>query len=89
MKPQDDVKPNEGQSASTGGLERALPCPFCGGVDISDGEILAQRIPYGPIVTQSQCLTCGALGAEAQLGEGEVDYGSVKAIAAWNKRSNK
>ena len=28
MKPQDDVKPDVGQSGSTVGLER---CPFCGG----------------------------------------------------------
>ena len=69
------------------GLERPLPCPFCGGVDISDGEALTQHT-NGMITTQSQCLTCGAFGAEAQLADGEIDYGDVKAIAAWNRRSN-
>ena len=41
MKPQDDVKPNEGQSRSTVGLERPLLCCECGRrIDQNDDALL-------------------------------------------------
>jgi hypothetical protein len=65
--------------------ETPLPCPFCGSDDISEGEVLTIG-GAGGTVTQSMCNTCGALGPEARLPEGEVDYGDVRATAAWNRR---
>jgi hypothetical protein len=62
------------------------PCPFCGSADISEGEVLSEH-PIGTITTQSQCMGCGALGPNALLTDGEVDYGSVKSTAAWNTRA--
>jgi Lar family restriction alleviation protein len=61
-------------------------CPFCGSHDISDGEVLTAN-PNGTTTTQSSCNECGALGPEAGLQVGEVDYGSTKAIEAWNRRA--
>lgn len=63
-----------------------LPCPFCGSSDISDGEILGEH-GHGVAFTQSECQTCRAVGPMAPLENGEVDYGDVKARAAWNRRA--
>lgn len=68
-------------------MSDTLPCPFCDSTDISDGEVLTEK-PSGMTVTQSMCQGCGALGPEAPLAEGEVDYGSIKATEAWNRRSD-
>jgi len=62
-----------------------LPCPFCGSTDISEGKVLTEY-PSGLHTTQSMCRKCACLGAEAKLLEGEIDYGSIKATAAWNTR---
>lgn len=62
------------------------PCPFCGSKDISDGEVLTEY-PNGMQTKQSMCNSCKALGPEGALADGEIDYGDVKAIAAWNRRS--
>ncbi|MEK6418464.1 MAG: Lar family restriction alleviation protein [Burkholderia gladioli] len=67
--------------------DEQLPCPFCGCTDISEGEVLTDK-PDGGASTQSMCRGCGALGPEANLRDGEVDYGSVKATAAWNRRAS-
>lgn len=61
-------------------------CPFCGSTDISEGEVLSET-PNGRVTTQSMCRGCGALGPEAKLDVDEVDYGSVKSTAAWNRRA--
>jgi Lar family restriction alleviation protein len=66
--------------------EVALPCPFCGSTNISEGEVLTVDRPLGT-ASQSMCRDCGALGAEAKLQDGEVDYGDAKATAAWNRRA--
>lgn len=65
-----------------------LVCPFCGGSHISDGESMTQGVINGKVVTtvQSMCEDCGACGPVAYLDIDEVDYGDVKAIAAWNRR---
>jgi Lar family restriction alleviation protein len=65
----------------------AAPCPFCGSRYISDGEVLSSDPDGGNRTTQSECLDCGALGPKGLLADDEVDYGSVKAIAAWNRRA--
>jgi Lar family restriction alleviation protein len=62
---------------------KADSCPFCGSSDISDGESLTWKRD-GSRVTQSQCRGCGAFGPEA-VTDGP-DYGSVRAITAWNRR---
>jgi Lar family restriction alleviation protein len=62
------------------------PCPFCGSGNISDGEVLTADVS-GKTSTQSMCNDCGAFGPAAHLEEGEIDYGDVKAIAAWNARA--
>jgi hypothetical protein len=67
--------------------EEILPCPFCGSKDISHGEVLTEY-PSGLITKQSMCCKCKSLGAEAVMNPDEVDYGDVKAIAAWNKRAS-
>jgi len=67
-------------------LSELLPCPFCGCTDISEGEVLTDN-PDGGASTQSMCRGCGALGPDAHLREGEVDFGSVKSTAAWNRRA--
>lgn len=67
--------------------QEALECPFCGSNEISDGEILTGDPSSGLAHTQSECQSCGAIGPRANLDAGEVDYGCVKAIAAWNHRA--
>lgn len=62
-------------------------CPFCGSHNISDGESLSSDADGANLCTQSECLDCGAVGPKAPLLPNEVDYGSVKAIAAWNRRA--
>lgn len=78
-----------GDAAPSAGLEERVrgvtPCPFCGSTDISDGEILTGT-PDGRTYTQSECQDCKAVGPAAYLAADEVDYGCVKAIAAWNRR---
>lgn len=66
--------------------QQSLACPFCGGHDISEGEVLTTWGVSGT-ATQSMCNTCGALGPEAKLPEGKVDYGDVRATEAWNRRA--
>lgn len=61
------------------------PCPFCGSENISAGEA-STTDRAGETVTQSVCMDCGACGPGAALGPDEVDYGDVKAVAAWNRR---
>lgn len=65
--------------------DRQKACPFCGSTDISEGEVLTSN-PDGGASTQSMCRGCGALGPDAHLRDGEIDYGSEKATAAWNRR---
>ena len=62
----------------------ALPCPFCGGRDISDGEVLT-KTPNGQFLTQSMCRKCGALGPEMNVVG--MDYGDKAAISGWNTRT--
>jgi len=62
------------------------PCPFCGSNNISCGEVLGEY-PTGRTYSQSMCYQCKALGPEAELEEGEIDYGDVKANVAWNRRA--
>lgn len=63
-------------------------CPFCGSKNISAGEVSTDYAGgHGAQCTQSRCDDCGALGPEADLADGEVDYGDVKAITAWNRRT--
>lgn len=74
------------EAASTDAAQ--LPCPFCGSSNISAGEVSTDYAGgHGAQCTQSRCDDCGALGPEADLINGEVDYGDVKAIAAWNRRA--
>lgn len=61
-------------------------CPFCGSANISDGEVVTED-QAKECVTQSMCEDCGAMGPGAALGPDEVDYGDVKARAAWNRRA--
>ncbi|MES3011971.1 MAG: Lar family restriction alleviation protein [Pseudomonadota bacterium] len=63
-----------------------LPCPFCGSTNISDGEISTFEPGVGNY-SQSECQDCGALGPCGMHDGDEPDYGSVKAIAAWNRRA--
>lgn len=78
------VAPSIAQATDAG----QLPCPFCGSSNISAGEVSTDYAGgHGAQCTQSRCDDCGALGPEADLTNGEVDYGDVKAIAAWNRRS--
>lgn len=69
-------------------MREALPCPFCGSYNISEGEVLSSH-PNGKVTTQSMCVECGALGPEGVLLNDEVDYGDVKATEAWNRRGYK
>jgi Lar family restriction alleviation protein len=64
------------------------PCPFCGSGDISEGEVLTS-LPNNRTATQSMCRKCGALGPEAILPQGEVDFGCEKASEAWNRRAQR
>lgn len=66
--------------------EACKACPFCGSEDVSEGEVLTDT-PSGGTVTQSMCKGCGALGPEAKLPPGDVDFGDVRATAAWNRRA--
>jgi hypothetical protein len=61
------------------------PCPFCGSANISEGEVLTSN-PDGGVSTQSRRRDCGALGPDAHLRAGELDFGDVKATIAWNRR---
>jgi Lar family restriction alleviation protein len=76
----DPVKPEAAQAGEV------FPCPFCGSRNISDGEVSTTDIA-GETVVQSMCEDCGACGPGAALDAGEIDYGDVKAIAAWNRRA--
>jgi len=76
----------DGVSAMSVALE-ALPCPFCGSTNISAGEVLTET-PGGKLFTQSECRGCGALGPNGPLKPGQVDYGDIEAIRAWNRRSS-
>lgn len=71
------------------GESESAACPFCGSTNISSGEVLTSSGVKGGVnaVTQSQCMECGAVGPEAELAEGDADYGCVKSIAAWNRRA--
>ena len=40
-------------------------CPFCGGRNISIGEVLGERTD-GSRYTQSECLSCGAEGPKVE-----------------------
>jgi hypothetical protein len=62
------------------------PCPFCGSANISEGEVLTSN-PDGGVSTQSRRRDCGALGPDAHLRAGELDFGDVKATIAWNRRA--
>jgi Lar family restriction alleviation protein len=66
--------------------DRQKACPFCGSTDISEGEVLT-ALPNNRTATQSMCRQCGALGPEAILPHGEVDFGCEKASEAWNRRA--
>jgi Lar family restriction alleviation protein len=66
--------------------EALKACPFCGGMDISAGEVLTTW-GAGGTKTQFMCSGCGALGPEANLPEGEADYGDPRATEAWNRRA--
>jgi hypothetical protein len=68
-------------------MREALACPFCGSGNVSDGEILSSDADGGNRATQSECQDCGAVGPKGTLAQDEIDYGSVKAIAAWNRRA--
>lgn len=65
----------------------AIPCPFCGSADISDGEVLTAWGNSGA-ATQSMCNECFALGPQAKLLKGEIDYGDIKSTTAWNRRAD-
>jgi Lar family restriction alleviation protein len=67
--------------------QETKPCPFCGSDNISDGEMLSSDADGGNRAVQSECLDCGAVGPKGWLADGEIDYGCVKAIAAWNRRA--
>jgi hypothetical protein len=62
------------------------PCPFCGSTNIGSGEIIG-REPNGEGYSQTVCNDCCAAGSYGKLRAGEVDYGSEKADAAWNRRA--
>lgn len=72
--------------SSVSAEDAAQPCPFCGSHNVSDGEALCST-PGGGSASQSMCFDCGAYGPLARLAEGEIDYGSTKAKAAWNRRT--
>lgn len=55
-------------------MSRRKPCPFCGGTNLADGEML----DGGPVVV---CLTCYAAGPE---GDSKRD-----AARKWNRREEK
>lgn len=66
-----------------------LPCPFCGSLNISDGENLIEAEAHGVgrvTCKQSECLNCGACGPLSKPVHGP-DYGDVAAITAWNRRT--
>lgn len=62
----------------------AMPCPFCGSRNVSDGEVLSES--DGKTWVQSQCMDCEALGPAAETDD--PDYGDTRAIAAWNRRAS-
>lgn len=73
---------------STEGLPAALPCPFCGGTNVSPTE--------GPTFRwmAAQCAECGATCGEVRvqtMGNGTPETwdakAKVNAIMEWNKRS--
>ena len=72
------------ETANTTDTEQ-LPCPFCDSSNISAGEVLTEINAND--YAQSECQGCGALGPRAWLAPDEVDYGDVRAIAAWNRRA--
>jgi hypothetical protein len=61
-------------------------CPFCGGNNISAGEVAGQGL-VNDDCTQTACMDCGALGPEAPL-DGGPDYGDELSSAAWNRRAS-
>jgi hypothetical protein len=61
-------------------------CPFCGGTNISAGEVAGQGL-VNDDCTQTACMDCGALGPEAPL-DGGPDYGDELSSAAWNRRAS-
>lgn len=69
--------------AEVGEDQITLPCPVCGSNNISDGETLTE-FKNGVQTVQSQCEDCNVEGPHAILKSGEIDFGDVKAIAAWN-----
>ena len=79
----------DGKSPSTGGLDRPLPCPFCGSdnIEVCDGSTF--RWVY------AGCGDCGAQAGEVRrqtLGEGTREEweaaAKLSAIVEWNRRSN-
>jgi len=73
----------------TAGLDRPLPCPFCGSenVEVCDGSTF--RWVY------AGCGDCGAQAGEVRrqtLGEGTAEEweaaAKLSAIVEWNRRSN-
>ena len=73
-----------GGSALTEGLERLLPCPFCGSTNISGGEVYGENRD-GTVYKQTGCLDCGALGPMVTP---EDVYDEQGCNDAWNTRSN-
>jgi len=68
--------------------QMALPCPFCGGKDISTHEGSSFRWHV------AECMTCGAQGSEVRrqtVGQGTTDLwikqAAADAIAEWNTRA--
>lgn len=64
--------------------EQLLPCPFCGGSNISDGEVCSSTgtgalAVLRTFVWQSKCMDCGALGREGVSNQSSMEQWNTRA----------
>ena len=87
QKPEAASEGSIGQSASTGGLERLLPCPFCGA---GENRIISQGAmwPDGKSWRVTVRHWCQRADKKSIM---VIDFTGVDeeaAISEWNRRSN-
>lgn len=70
-------------SADNATTQRLLPCPFCGSINISPGEVLIERPHNKRLFKQTACADCGACGPETEV---RNLFDDTTPNETWNKR---